>query len=127
LSGLVTGGSSLAQLRQLSPLFVRLFLITEYSPNRFSVAGLVVTKELCSLIESDDVFSPTMLIWVPLYFSLSFFTNLLVTFLIGLRLWRVSRGLASSRTRSQLCRTVAILTVRGGITVAVFLEVDEDG
>ena len=61
-----------------------------------------------------------MLIWVPLYFSLSFFTNLLVTFLIGLRLWKVSRGLASQRTRSQLRRTVAILSVRGDTMIDFF-------
>jgi hypothetical protein len=64
-----------------------------------------------------------MLIWVPLYLSLSFFTNLLVTFLIGLRLWMVSRGLASLRTRSQFRRTVAILTVRGGTMIAFFFGI----
>jgi len=97
---------------------VSLFLITEYSPDHFSVAGSVVAKELSGLKEDDEVFSPAMLIWVPLYLSFSFITNLLVTFLIGLKLWRVSRGLASLRTWNQSCRTVAILTVRGGTTIA---------
>jgi len=104
-------------LRQWSPLLVSLLLIAEYGHNRFLVAGTVVAKELISLKGDDEVFSPAMVIWVPLYFSFSFMTNLLVTFLIGLRLWRVSRAVASLRTRGRSLRTVAILTVRGGTTI----------
>ena len=102
-----------ARLRQWSPLLVSLFLIAEHGHNRVLVAGTVVAKELISLKGDDDVFSR-----VPLYFSFSFITHLLVTLLIGLRLWRVSRAVTSLRTRGQSLRTVAILTVRGGTTIA---------
>jgi len=79
----------------------------------FLVAGTIGVKELISLKGDHKVFS-----WTPVYVFLSFITHLLVTFLIGLRLWRVSRAVASLRTRGQSLRTVAILTVRGGTTIA---------
>jgi len=102
-----------ARLRQWSPLLVSLFLIAGYGHNRFLVAGMVVLKGLISPKGDDKPFS-----WAPLYALLSFITHLLVTFLIGLRLWRVSRAVASLRTRGRSLRTVAILTVRGGTTIA---------
>jgi len=74
------------------------------------IAGSVVARELLSLKGDNGVFTPSMLIWVPLYFSFSFVTNLLVTFLIGLRLWKVSRAVTSLRTRRRSLRAVAILT-----------------
>ena len=104
---------------QWSPHLVSLFLTTEHGANRFSVAGSVVANELSSLTRDEDVLSASLLVWVPLYFSFSFFTNLLVTFLIGLRLWKVSLSLASLRTTSRSRRTVAILTVRGGVMILV--------
>src|SRR6266404_3411517 len=83
------------------------------------VAGSVVAKELSNLKGDEDVFSASLLVWVPLYFSFSFITNLLVTSLICLRLWRVSRGVASLRTTTRSRRTVAILTVRGGVMISL--------
>jgi len=102
-----------ARLRQWSPLLVSLFLIAEHGHNRVLVAGMVVLKELISPKGNGEVFSS-----IPLYVSFSFVTHLLVTSLIGLRLWRVSRAVASLRTRGQSLRTVAILTVRGSTTIA---------
>ena len=90
---------------------------TDYGPHCFSVAGSVVAKELSSLKGDDTVFSSSLLIWVPLYFLFSFITNLLVTFLLGFRLWKVSRRVASQRVRSQSHRTVAIRAVRGGTMI----------
>ena len=90
-----------------------------WGPNCFPVAGSVVAKELSSLKGNDVVFSSSLLIWVPLYFSFSFITNLLVTFLIALRLWKVSRRVPSLRTQSRSRRAVAILIVRGG-TIIMF-------
>jgi len=74
------------------------------------VAGSVVAAELSKLKGDDDVFSPSLLIWVPLCLSLSFITNLLVTTLISLKLWKVSRSVASLRTTTRSRRTLAILT-----------------
>ena len=118
LSGLAIGGSLLARLPRWLPLLVSLSLITEYGHNRFSVTGLIVARDLLSLKGNEDTFTRSMLISVPLYFSFSFFTNLLVTFLIGFRLWTVSRAVASLRTGGRSLRTVAILIVCGGTMVA---------
>ena len=75
-----------------------------------------MTRELLGLKGDNGLFTRSMLIWVPLYFSFSFITNLLVTFLIGLRLWTVSRAVAPLKTLS--LRAVAILTVCAGTMIA---------
>lgn len=107
----------LARLPRWSPLLVSLSLITEYGHNRFAVTGLVVGWDLLNLKGNEDTFTRSMLISVPLYFSFSFVTNLLVTFLIGFRLWTVSRAVASLRTGGRSLRTVAILTVCGSTII----------
>jgi len=79
------------------------------------ITGLVVARDLLNLKGNEDTFTRPMLISVPLYFSFSFVTNLLVTFLIGFRLWTVSRAVASLRTGGRSLRTVAILTESAAI------------